>query len=66
MNGARALPTYLPSLSWSDIYAWIASLSKAYLVGLPILSLNAALLGYVFAYVCWPYITSWKKTVKTL
>lgn len=61
LNVKATLPNDLPDLSWAHVYAWVSSLSKAYLVGLPILSVGSALLAYVFVYFFWGYIDSWRK-----
>lgn len=41
---------------WHNIYSWILSLGKAYLVGLPIVSVTVAILGYVLVRVVWRII----------
>lgn len=61
-----SLPKTLPDLSWGHLYPWFSSLSKAYLVGLPILSLSVACLAYVVIYFFWGYIVLWKKAFKHL
>lgn len=56
--------------SWKEIsvqcLAWAQSLGKPFLVGLPIFSISAAILGYFLVHLIWYAIVSWhsKKTRK--
>ena len=41
------------ALIWNELIQWINSLGQAYLVGLVVISLSAAIIGYCLTYVVW-------------
>lgn len=53
-----ALPTWEWHFSsfkafWNEISSWFIALGKSYLIGLPIVSLSAALFGYLIVHAVW-------------
>lgn len=60
---AIAVPAF-PELHWDDgftqLWGWLLSLGKPLLIGLPILAIGLAVLGYVFVRVGWRLFVLWK------
>jgi len=64
------LPQNLPDLDWThesmmhflcELCTWVTSLSQAYLVGLPIISIVSALAGYIAVYIFSWIMSLWNK-----
>jgi uncharacterized protein (DUF2062 family) len=60
---ATVVPVF-PELHWQDgftqLWGWLLSLGKPLLIGLPILAIGLAVLGYVFVRVGWRLFVLWK------
>jgi hypothetical protein len=54
----------LPELHWhnwsTELWAWLAMLGKPLLIGLPLLALGLAALGYVLVRCGWRLLVTWK------
>ncbi|MCD8524280.1 MAG: DUF2062 domain-containing protein [Gammaproteobacteria bacterium] len=70
LHTEAVLPQHLPDLDWThesiihflcELYTWFASLSQAYLVGLPIISIVSALAGYIAVYIFSWIMSLWNK-----
>ncbi|MDP2759829.1 MAG: DUF2062 domain-containing protein [Sideroxyarcus sp.] len=61
-NGA-AVPVF-PEVHWYDwlsaVWGWLLVLGKPLLIGLPILAVGLALLGYVTVRLCWRVMVLWR------
>jgi len=62
-----AVPS-LPEWHWNGVstfahefFTWFLSLGKAYLVGLPIICLGSAMLGYCLVHIIWRLMISWQR-----
>jgi len=71
--GGRTVATLPPDMDWSlpgtwmeSLLAWVLSLGKPLAVGLPVLALALAVLGYVFVQVGWRayVILAWRRRAK--
>lgn len=67
------LPKTYVALDWThesvkmfahDLYYWFFSLGKVYVVGLPIVSVGSALLGYAFVQLSWRVVVYWRRRGK--
>lgn len=63
-SGVAVLPPSLPELHWHNLlyemWDWVALLGKPLLVGLPVLAVGLAIIGYVVVRVAWRVVVIWK------
>jgi uncharacterized protein (DUF2062 family) len=62
-NGTVHNMPAFPSVHWHDwspVWAWLQELGKPLLIGLPLLALGLALIGYVAARLAWRAAVVWK------
>ncbi|MDD5058234.1 MAG: DUF2062 domain-containing protein [Sideroxydans sp.] len=63
-NGTAHIAPAFPDWQWSDGYApmlnWLLQLGEPLLVGLPLLALGLALIGYVVVRLAWRAVVVWK------
>ena len=73
LGEGRQFPTKHPALDWTqetakmfahDLYLWFTSLGKVYAVGLPVVSIGSALLGYVLVLLSWRIAINWQRKHK--
>lgn len=66
----NTFPQTLPNLEWThesvktfayDLYLWFYGLGKVYVVGLPIVALGSALLGYMALLIGWRWMVYWQR-----
>lgn len=61
--GSAVVPAF-PELHWSDggaqVWAWLMALGKPLLVGLPLLAIGLAGIGYVAVRIMWRLYVMWK------
>jgi uncharacterized protein (DUF2062 family) len=64
MNGSPRSPIALPDLHWNDWLVtslhWIFSLGKAFAIGLPLLALTLAAIGYFSVRLAWRGWVLWE------
>ncbi len=62
-SSGTAVPAF-PEWHWNDwfvqIWGWLLTLGKPLLIGLPIMALGLALLGYVVIRLAWRMVVVWK------
>ena len=71
----NTFPKAYTALSWThesakmfahDLYLWFSALGKVYAVGLPIVSIGSALLGYTIVQLSWRIIICWQRKHKVI
>ncbi len=66
-NGGTTAPLTLPDMNWSNWYSvlphWFASLGKPFALGLPLLAVTLAIVGYFTVRVLWHWmvVLEWRK-----
>jgi uncharacterized protein (DUF2062 family) len=60
---SAAMPAF-PEMHWHDafiqVWAWVMSLGKPLLIGLPILALGLSIIGYISVRLAWRLFVLWK------
>ncbi len=63
-NGIASAPINTPDLSWdnwlSPLIQWMSSLGEAFVIGLPLLALLFAAIGYLLARIGWRFWVLWE------
>lgn len=63
-NGAVMPHLSLPEVHWrswpSEMWAWLVMLGKPFLIGLPLLAVSLAIIGYFVVRVAWRVVVVWK------
>ncbi len=63
-NGATVAQLSFPEMHWhswpSEMWEWLVMLGKPFLIGLPLLAISLAIIGYVALRVAWRVAVVWK------
>jgi uncharacterized protein (DUF2062 family) len=64
LDGIATIPISLPDLSWDNwifpLLQWMSSLGKPFMIGLPLLAISLATLGYVSVRIGWRAWVIWE------